>query len=270
MWPFRLLLGPLTVGPGEILALLSVLLVAALIHRTLKSMGVTPGGVFDLALGTVIGGAIGARLFYSVPLWIRGVEGAGSLVAGSSEGSAFYGGLLGGLAGCALVARFKKLPILSVWDALAYGMPLAFATGKLGCFLAGCCYGLRCGSPPGVAFAPNSLAYRTQFDRGELAADAAAALPVHPTQLYEMAMGFVLFGFLFWFRKRTDRPGEVTLAYLVGYSIWRFAIEFFRDDPGRDGFNAGISDSQVAALVFLAVGAACWAARRRPPASSPS
>ena len=60
------------------------------------------------------------------------------------------------------------------------------------------------------------------------------------------------------------------LAYVVGYSLWRFIIEFFRDDPGRDGFAAGISDSQVAALVLLVVGGVLWGLLRRRPSASAS
>jgi phosphatidylglycerol:prolipoprotein diacylglycerol transferase len=156
--------------------------------------------------------------------------------------------------------------VLKVVDATALVMPVGFAAGKLGCFLAGCCYGKRCDGFPGMRFPPGSLAYDTQREAGQIGSRATHSLPVHPAQLYEFAFAALLFAGLWWLGRRSKRPGEVTLAMAAGYSAWRFAIEFLRDDPGRHGFNAGISDSQVMALIVLVVSGLLWAfLRRRAP-----
>jgi prolipoprotein diacylglyceryltransferase len=79
-----------------------------------------------------------------------------------------------------------------------------------------------------------------------------------------MALG--LFAALAWIAKRSRRPGETYLAYVAGYSVIRFAVEFLRDDPGRHGFGAAaLSDSQIVAIAFAAVAAAAWARLRRSP-----
>jgi phosphatidylglycerol:prolipoprotein diacylglycerol transferase len=259
VWPFRIGLGPLALTPVEVFAFLGVLLVAWVSRRRMAELGVRGGTLWDLALAALVGGSIGARLFYFLPLWVRGLEPGANLVGAWSEGSGFFGGLLGGSAAVALVARLKGLPAAGVLDAAAAPLPLGFAVGKVGCFLAGCCYGRPCEGFPGVRFAP-----------GSLAGDARA---VHPTQLYELALAVLLFGILSRLARRPHRPGSVYGALLAGYSIWRFGIEFLRDDPGRHGFGAALSDSQIAALGVLAgvAGVAAWRAVRgrvhepRPP-----
>jgi phosphatidylglycerol:prolipoprotein diacylglycerol transferase len=260
MFPFRLGLGPFAITPVELFAFLGIALTAWLARRRMAALGVSGPALFDLALAALVGGAVGARLFYFVPLWLRGLESGATLFARWSEGSGFFGGLIGGSAAVLLLARLKKFPVLRVADAAAAPLPLGFALGKVGCFLAGCCYGRPCDGFPGVRFAPGSL--------------AGSAARVHPAPLYEMALGVALGGGLAWLSKRSRRPGEVYLAFVAGYSAWRFAIEFLRADPGRHGFGAGLSDSQVTAIVLLAASAAGWVILRRkaapPPAGAPA
>ena len=270
MTPFHYKLGPLAISPVEIFIVLGIALGAAVARKRMAEAGATWADLFDFGLAVLVGGALGARLYYFVPLWLRGLQSGSELVASWSEGSGFYGALIGGAAGLATLARIKKLPVLKILDATALVMPIGFASGKIGCFFAGCCYGKRCDGFPGLRFPPGSLAYDTQREAGEIPARAASSLPVHPAQLYELAFAAVLFAVLWWLGRRSKRPGEVTLAMACGYSAWRFAIEFLRDDPGRHGFNAGISDSQVMALVVMAVSAVLWILlRRREPAAPP-
>ncbi len=271
MAPFHVSLGALAITPVEIFAFLGVALTAALSRRRMAGLGVSWPGLFDLALAALVGGAIGARLFYFVPLWARGLESGAHLFTRWSQGSGFYGGLVGGALGVALLARLRGLPTLAVLDAAAAPLPVGFAVGKIGCFFAGCCYGARAGGFPGVAFAHGSLAWQTQRAAGEIPADASSALPVWPIQLVELALGLALFAVLSGVRRRSGRAGETCLALVAGYSIWRFAIEFVRADPGRHGFGAGaLSDSQVAALLLLAASGAAWGfLRRRPAAAGP-
>ena len=83
------------------------------------------------------------------------------------------------------------------------------------------------------------------------------------TQLYEFGLAILLFGALVWIQKRSRRAGETFLAYVGGYSTWRFLMEFLRDDPGRHGFGFTFSDSQVTALVYLVLAVICWIFLRR-------
>lgn len=271
MFPFHLRLGPFAISPEEVFVVLGVALVAALSRRRMAELGVSWGALFDLSLAATVGGAIGARLYYFVPLWVRGLEEGSHLVTRWADGSGFYGGFVGGATAVLILARIKKLPGLGIADAALAPFPAGFAVGKLGCFFAGCCYGLRTDGFPGLRFPPGSLAYNTQLAAREIPKGAASSLPVHPAQLYEFAFGLALFAALGWLARRSKRTGEVSLAFLAAYSAWRFTIEFFRADPGRHGFNAGISDSQVVALLMMGVSAALWVLlrRREVPAEIP-
>src|SRR6185436_14528186 len=148
----------------------------------------------------------------------------GSLFSTWSEGSGFYGAYLGGILAVALTARMKKMAPLPTLDAVYGVVPLGFAVGKIGCFLAGCCYGLP--SPSGLRFAQGSLCYATQRNAGVIRPDAARSAPVHPIQLYDMVFGFALFAATSFLARRSKRPGEVFAATLLGYSVYRFNIEF--------------------------------------------
>ena len=249
MFPFHVRLGPFALSPGEIFATLGVAIAAWICRRRMAGLGVSTGLLVDLGLGTLLGGAVGARLYYILPLWIRGAASTGEIVSSWSDGSGYYGGFIGGSIAVASILRFKKIPILPALDAIAAVIPLGFAVGKIGCFLSGCCYGRLWAS--GVAFRAGSLCWQTQRGEGVIPLDATTCLPVHPTQLYELALGLALFVLLAALQRRVRTPGVIYLAYILGYGAWRFAIEFFRSDPGRHGFGAGpLSDSQVTSIVL--------------------
>lgn len=270
MVPFHFKLGWLAITPNEVFAVLGALVCGIIARRRLMALGASPAGVLDYALAAVGGGAVGARLYYFLPLWFRGKMTIGQLFSTWSDGSGFYGAFIGGALALAITARFKRMPLLATWDATMGTVPLGFGIGKLGCFLAGCCYGMP--SSAGLRFAPGSLCYNTQLAAGRIPRGAVASLPVVPIQLLDMLFGFALFAALeVLMRRPSKRNGEVYAASAVGYSAYRFVIEFYRDDPDRHTFGASaLTDSQYTAIVVFVVAAACWAALRlRKPAETP-
>jgi phosphatidylglycerol:prolipoprotein diacylglycerol transferase len=267
MLPFHWRLGPFALTPNELFALLGTVLGGLIMRRRLIGLGATKAAYIDFILAALAGGAVGARLYYFLPLWFRGKLAFSALFSSWSDGSGFYGAFLGGAIGIAVTARLKKLPVLSVVDLVSSTVPLGFAVGKIGCFLAGCCYGLP--TPFGLRFAKDSLCYNTQRSAGLIPGSAQSSLPVHPIQLYDMIFGFSLFGAVSLLQRRSKRPGEVFAASLVGYSVYRFVIEFFRDDPDCHTFGgAALRDSQYTAIVIFVVASAAWAwlRLRKPPA----
>lgn len=268
MWPFYFKLGWLAVTPNEVFAVLGAVVGGLVARRRLKSLGATEGGVFDFVLAALGGGAVGARLYYWLPMFLRGQMTFPQLFTSWSDGSGFYGAFIGGALALAVTARLKKMPVLPTWDATMGTVPLGFGIGKIGCFLAGCCYGMP--SAAGLRFAPGSLCYGTQQRAGELPRGATASNPVHPVQLYDMLFGFALFAGLVLLQRKSKRPGEVFAASAVGYSAYRFVIEFFRNDPDRHTFGASVlTDSQFTAIAVFLVAAGCWAyLRMRKPAET--
>lgn len=264
MFPFHLRLGPLSLGLDQLFMLLGLVVGFLLIRRRLQGLGIFAGDWIDLFLAVLLSGAVGAKLFYLLPLWIRGVHSLGYLLKHWSEGSGFYGAVLGGLAGAVFVLKKKQVPVLKALDPIGMAVPIGFAFGKLGCFLAGCCYGSVSDWPPGVRFPAGSVAFETQRAAGQLLPGATTSRPVHPAQLYELTFSVALFGFLWWLYRRSKAPGETFFAWMLVYSAWRFGIEFLRADPGRHVFGVqSLSDSQIVAAILVPVALVSWIAVRR-------
>lgn len=142
------------------------------------------------------------------------------------RGTSIQGGMIGGLLGFALYARWRRISALSLLDAFAPGGALANAATRVGCFASGCCYGRPMGAAWGGA--------------------------LHPVQLYESALDLVL-AFLLHRRlasARPRRPGEIIALYVGGISAIRFVVQFLRDDDaGR--LSYGLAHSQFLALALM-------------------
>ena len=97
------------------------------------------------------------------------------------------------------------------------GLAIAQGFGRIGCFLAGCCYGAKTDLPIGVVFPVNSL--------------APAGIHLHPTQIYSSIFDFILGIFLLYYSKKQRKDGKILGMYLMVYSVGRFLVEFLRNDP---------------------------------------
>jgi len=152
------------------------------------------------------------------------------------------------------------LPILETCDVFSPGIAIAHAIGRLGCFAAGCCWGLETHVPWAVTF--------TNPDAKEISG-TPLNVPLHPTQLYESAANALIFVFLYWRFRRTHFAGEIFGWYLMLYSTARFIIEFFRFH--EQGLHAGFSITQWISLGTLAAGAwlIAWRRALRTPVPSP-
>jgi phosphatidylglycerol---prolipoprotein diacylglyceryl transferase len=171
-------------------------------------------------------------------------------------GRAAYGGLLFAVGAAALYLRSVRQPLPPFFDRVAVGAGLTFALVRTGCFLAGCDYGAPTAHLWGVRFPPGSLAALDHARRG-FVPRGAASLPVHPTQLYEAALGLLAAGVAAIPLARGRRDGRAFTVFLGVYAAGRFAIEFLRGDQDR-GQAFGLSTGQwvsVAIVASLAFGA---------------
>ncbi len=151
-------------------------------------------------------------------------------------GQVFYGGLIGGLVAAFIYLKATKKDV----DLYAYiitpFIPLFHALGRIGCFLAGCCYGIEI--EHGVIFHNSAI-------------EMANNVPRLPIQLIESACNFILFGILLHLQKKGKYKKTLLYIYLLIYSIIRFVDEFFRGDTYR-GFVGPISTSQfISILIFV-------------------
>ena len=250
--PFVFSLGPLTItGFG-----LAVALAFAVAHHTaaqeLERRGHDPAPMHDVLLAAVVGFIIGAKLYFVA------LEGSWDKVF-SRSGLVFWGGLIGGIAASWLVLRRKRVPFFRVADATAPALAAGYAIGRTGCWAVGDDYGRPWTGWLAVAFpegAPPSTA-------GTLMRDFGAQLPfslkpetvlgVHPTQLYETAMGLVMFAILWRLRDHKHAEGWLFGLYCVLAGIERFIVEFYRAKGDR--FVGPLTTAQAVALGFLVVGA---------------
>lgn len=178
-------------------------------------------------------------------------------------GLTYYGGLIGATAYAVYFLRRERFPFLKAADMAGFAIALGLAWGRMGCFLAGCCFGVEWRHKLAAYFPGWSPASEAQFRAHHLAHEGMAALPVHPTQLYESIGSLAIAAFCYAFvmpRKRYD--GQVFVVFLVAYSILRFALEMLRNDD-RGGL-LGLSTSQlISVLIVLALGpVSVWLRRR--------
>lgn len=170
-------------------------------------------------------------------------------------GLTYYGGFLGATAVAVVLLKRDRFPFWKAADMGGFAIPLGLAFGRMGCLLAGCCFGARCTLPWALSFPPGSPASEAQAKAHELANVHKWSLPVHPTQIYESALSLAIAALLFFVvhpRKRYD--GQVFVGFVVLYAVGRFLLEFLRSDD-RGGLF-GLSTSQligVGLIVFAAV-----------------
>lgn len=151
-----------------------------------------------------------------------------------------WGGVCGGFLTALFISRFWKIPLLQLGDMVVPGVALGFAVGRVGCHLAGCCYGLHYEGP------------LAQHFEHVLAPAAAAVQPLFPIQLLSAALLFTLSLILFRIYKMQLKPGYNVAAYALLYGVGRFVIEFFRNDAR--GVWLKFSDAQWYSLFLVITG----------------
>ncbi len=174
-------------------------------------------------------------------------------------GLTYYGGFILAVATALFLARRWKWPFLKLSDNAAPIIAMGLAFGRMGCFLAGCCFGKITDVPWAVRFPQYSDAWKRHR---ETAYDALVAqheqigewlsLPVHPTQLYELFGALAIFIFLWVTRKNVKYEGQKLSILLIAYGILRFVIEFWRDDD-RGGVLLSTSQWISIPLIILGV-----------------
>jgi phosphatidylglycerol:prolipoprotein diacylglycerol transferase len=169
-------------------------------------------------------------------------------------GGVFYGGLIAALAVSWWYMRRTNLPALRTADVFAPAIALGHAIGRLGCFSAGCCWGVECHLPWAVTFT-NPVA-------NELVG-VPLNRPLHPTQLYESFAEFLIFGLLYWRIRRPHATGQIISLYLMLYSTARFAVEFFRYHEQGNLWGTALDTSQWISIGLFLLGASWFVVGRR-------
>jgi len=203
-------------------------------YRNAKRVGLRTDDFLDLTFWGLVVALAGSRLMFVLTNLDRYRQNPWKVFAIWEGGLVFYGGVIGACAlGLYLMWR-RKLPFLRSGDVIAPVLSIGHAFGRMGCYMAGCCWGKACPKPLGVQFGDQSVVYENLVARREI--DPAVSLttaPLHPVQLYEVVGEIVIFGVLLHLASRKRFDGMVFFSYLALYALLRSVTEMFRGDAVR-------------------------------------
>ena len=240
---------------GHKLASFGVMMVIALIagltmaRKRAPSHGLTPDNITDVSFWLILGGILGARLFFIAQEWKDYAAHPRELLTLQFQGLTSFGAFIVGTLVTIWMCKRKNIPVLSFLDTVAPAFLLGHAIGRIGCLLNGCCHGAPAKSAfPFVVFSNENHQYDV------------------PAQLYDSAMNVAAMFFLLWLEKRYPKQGFSFGMMMVLHGLARFIYEFFRAGASSTTIgNLPFTEGHVMALVIMVVGA-MMALRSKKPA----
>lgn len=196
--------------------------------------------VFTLFISSVVFGLLGAKVLYYLTILDRVIKDPGVIID-EMEGFVVYGGIIGGVLAGYVVCRIKKEKFWQYFDLIAPAIALAQGFGRIGCLLAGCCYGKETDSPLSITF------HTSDFAPNDVA--------LIPTQIYSSILDFLNCIVLCLIARYAKKERTVSGCYLIFYSTGRFILEFFRGDLERGSVGV-LSTSQFISIFIFVIGAA--------------
>jgi phosphatidylglycerol:prolipoprotein diacylglycerol transferase len=214
-----------------------------------------PETIYDLGPWLIVGGIVGARIFYVVSYWREefAAKPFSEVFMVQHGGLVFYGGFFGATLAFFLFARRKKLPFWKLADVLAPSLALGNVFGRLGCLLNGCCYGRACELPWAIRF---PLGHETH------------GLALHPTQVYDSLLNLALYAALAWQFRRKKFDGQIFALLLMGYALTRSFVEYFRGDYSNAHLHGGLTPAHLVSLGIFAAGVVVFVWKSRAPKSA--
>ncbi|MCS6830011.1 MAG: prolipoprotein diacylglyceryl transferase [bacterium] len=249
MHPVLFHIGPLEVRSYGVMIVVGFALAVWWSMRTAPRYGIDAQNVLDMVLGTALTGVLTSRLVFVLLNWQGFAREPLRTLYFWEGGLSFHGAVVGGGLAVAVMSRRRGIPFLQLADVLAPGVALAYAVGRIGCFLGGCCYGV-----------PTNLPWACSFQ--DPFNPHVHTPPSHPTQLYASLSNLFIFALLARMQKPPHPVGKVFWAYLVLYGVYRFIVEFWRIGATSSVLALGLSDAQWVSVVMVLLGGAGWARAR--------
>lgn len=248
MYNDLLKIGPFTIHGYGLMIAIGVIVGMLIGEKRAKKRGLNPNEIDNIAIICAILGFACGKVLFCIVEWRNFIQDPLSVMGGN--GFVVYGGIIGGILLTYLWCRLRKLSFIEYADVAFPSVALAQGFGRIGCFLAGCCYGRKTDSAFGVVFTHSDF--------------APNGVKLIPTQLISSAGMFLIAAFLFWFAGKPRKQGNVSAWYLILYSIGRFSVEFLRDDY-RGGVGRLSTSQFISAFVLIAgIVALIWSSRKEP------
>ncbi len=227
--------GPVTVHGYGLMVGIGVVVALLVGDYRAKKRNLNGDLIYGMTFAAVILGFMCARVLFIITEWSNFLKDPMSFITGN--GFVVYGGIIGGILTMYFYCKIKKVKFLDYYDLMVPSVALAQGFGRIGCFLAGCCYGKETHSVFGIIF------HNSDF--------APNNVKLFPTQLMMSGGDFIIAGVLLWYARKDRMKGKIGTLYLILYSIGRFIIEFFRnDDRGSVGF---LSTSQFISIFAIII-----------------
>ncbi len=258
VYPLIIHLGPLTITGFGLMVMSGYLMAGWAMQQELRRRQLDESYASDIVVATVIGGMLGAKLWY-----VALKQDPSALFSGS--GFVWYGGFAGGFLAAYLNGRWRKVPTRFTMDLVAPALAMSHSLGRVGCYLVQDDYGLPTtlpwamkfpeGSPPSTAY--NLSAFGVPVAPGT---DPTEVLAVHPTQLYEVAALMLMFWVLWRLRVHRHAVGWLFAVYLLLVSVERFLMEFLRakDDRLLGTFTVAQAASVLVGMLGVALLIRWW------------
>jgi phosphatidylglycerol:prolipoprotein diacylglycerol transferase len=209
-------------------------------YQTKKQFNTSIETVQTLIILIIVAAIVGGKLFIIFEDPKSYLSDPSLLFRNFSNGFVFYGSLLFAIPTMLLFFRHYKLPTLAMLDIMAATTCIVHAFGRMGCFMAGCCYGTG-----------HDGFFSVTFTDPKCSAEPLNT-PLHPTQLYSSIMILAILAIILFVKRRKKFEGQLFMLYLMLYAIGRSVVEIFRGDLDRGFIIDGIlSNSQfISILVF--------------------
>lgn len=229
-------IGPVTVHGYGLMIAIGIIVALLVAEKRAAKLGMNTDYVYTATFLIAIIGFLGGKLMFMIVEWRQTIVDPLAMLKGN--GFVVYGGIITGFITALVYCHMKKISFPEYADLLTPCVAIAQGFGRIGCFMAGCCYGRPTNSWIGVIFKNSPY--------------APNGVKVIPTQLFSSAGDFLIFLLLSLYSKKRKTPGQVTAMYFILYSIGRFIIEIFRNDDR--GMVGNLSTAQFTGIFMLVCG----------------
>jgi phosphatidylglycerol:prolipoprotein diacylglycerol transferase len=238
MFPDLFSLGPVTIHTYGVFAATGFFFAMIVTWKIAEPEGITLQHIVDMGLIIILSAIIGSRLLHVLLNMSYYIHEPVAIFKIWQGGLVFSGGIIAVVIAMFWYAKRRNLSLMKIGDLWAPGAALGQAVGRIGCFMAGCCYGKPTDLKWGVVFTdPRSLAPLDTL--------------LHPTQIYSSLSGFIIFFVLLKMRAKKTFEGRVFLWFLILHSTARLAIERFRGDYRGIILNTDMSVTQLISIFIL-------------------